>query len=287
MIWMFRWLLKGKVVKKNLSHMYAEIVNYRVLWIAIILCVVGFLFIFIGTPNPNASANPNKWYAVLCSLGGSLFAAGILSTLWEVLAKRAFAEEMLHRAGLAKDITAAGILQIVDSFRSDEMKWSELLQHTKCLDIFVCWAKTWRNHNKEHLQSIVANPEGRIRLVLPDPDHEPTITYLANSFEGYDIDRIKQEINEAIKFFKDLDQIAGKTVGHIEIWCVGRSPQFSWYRLDYQAVFAFYAHRGKVAVPTVVCNKEGYLYDFANKEFEFFFSGKGEARRVYPENQEC
>ena len=272
---------------KDLADIYAKITNYRVLVIAIILCLIGFIFIWLGTPDPNASANPSKWNEILCSLGGSIFAAGILSSLWELFAKRAFAQEMLHRAGLTKDITAAGIVQVVDNFRSDDMRWSEYLQNTKCLDIFVCWAKTWRNHNKEHLESIVADPQGRIRLVLPDPDHEPTITYLANSFEGYDKNGIQRDIMEAIQFFKDLDRISDTTLGHVEIWCVGRSPQFSWYRLDHQAVFAFYAHRGKKAVPTVVCKKEGYLYNFANEEFEFFFSKKSKARRVYPENQEC
>ena len=72
----------------------------------------------------------------------------------------------------------------------------------------------------------------------------------------------------------------------MSIWLVKRTPFFSWYRIDARTViFAFYAHRGKTSVPSVVCRRGGHLFDFADAEFSFLLSPESGARKFTNEEK--
>lgn len=268
---------------RNMSNKFwVLVVNFRVIIIAIFVSLFGFALIYFNTPGPSQTISFTKWQTILCSLGGTLFSVGFISILWDLAAKRAFAEEILTRANLSNDVIKAGLIQIADNFRSPEVNWHEMLKHTKTLDVFVCWAYTWRNQHQELLKEIINTPNGKIRVILPDPEHESTIQNLSNSFSGYNEQKVRDRINEAIDFFIDMDRPEGVPLNHLEIWLIDRDPKYSWYRMDNCSVFAFYAHRGKEKVPTLVSKKDGYLYNFSCKEFEFFFSEQSNARIIYP-----
>ena len=266
---------------KNLWRVYATVVTYRVILMAVSLCIIGFILITVGTKPASESITQTRLDVILVSVGATLLSAGVLSSLWELLAKRAYTEETLKRVGLKNDVVKAGVVQFVDNFRSSEIDWGDLLGNAKELDLFVCWAYTWRNMNKEKLEGILSRKGGKIRLILPDLDDELIVKRLSHDFKGYDEEKVRQRISDAIDFFKELDSNAAS--GQVEIWCISRSPQFSWYRVDTKVIFAFSAHRGKDAVPTIVGQQGGFLYDFAVMEFEFLFEPtQSTSRRVYP-----
>lgn len=83
-------------------------------------------------------------------------------------------------------------------------------------------------------------------------------------------------------FFQKLHHERKNQSARVEISLVRRVPLFSWYRLDEQvAVLACYAHRQKVsAIPTFVCRRGGFLYEFAAQEFDYLLSDVAGARRV-------
>lgn len=268
------------------KYVWIIIVSFRVVLISILLCFLGFLLIYFNTPDPSKTNSITKWQTIFCSLGSTLFAAGLISVLWDLFAKRAFAEEILARAHLSNDILKAGLIQFIDSFRSKDMDWHKLLKSTTSLDVFVCWAYTWRNQYDDLLREIISDRRGRIRIILPHPEHKPTIMNLASCFSDKNEEQIKNIIDEAIHYFEelDLDKVSGNPMNRVEVWLVGRDPKYSWYLMDNYGVFAFYAHRGKEKVPTLVFKKGGYLYEYACKEFEYLTSEQSNAIKVYPKD---
>ena len=266
---------------KNLWGVYAKVVTHRVILIAVGLCIIGFVLITMGMKKPSGSMMQTRMDVILVSVGATLLSAGMLSSLWELFAKRAYTEETLRRVGLKNDVVKAGIVQFVDNFRSAEIDWEDILVNARELDLFVCWAYTWRNMYQEKLKGIINRKAGKIRLILPDLEDDLIVKRLSHDFKDYDDEKVKQRISEAIDFFKELD--SNEESGHVEIWCISCSPQFSWYRIDNKVVFAFSAHRGKDAVPVIIGQEGGFLYDFATKEFEFLFEPtRSRSRRVYP-----
>ncbi len=253
---------------------------------AMLLVITGSLLLYWSACD-GCWAQWSSPRAFVQAFGALLLASGLLAVLWDLFTKRAFAEKILDLAGLARDVNAAGITQVVRSFRGKELNWHDLLNNVRSLDLFVCWAKTWRNSYQENLQAILARKGGQITVVLPDPEDDATMSSLDNHFAGYTKDRICNEIREACDFFVKLHQDRAEHTSCLRIWLVKRAPLFSWYRIDgTTAVFAFYAHRGKTSVPSIVCTRGGHLFDFANAELSFLLSSESGAREFPIEEED-
>jgi len=253
---------------------------YRTILIGILVGLLGIGLLW-WTADQGRWANATSWQAFGQQLGSLFVVTGLLTLLWDLFSRRAFAQELLELTGLAACVRSAGVTKIASSFRA-ELEWGELLRDARALDVFVCWARTWRNQHETHLAAILERKGGLIRVVLPDYEHADTVAAMANHFADYDGDRVRQEIKDAVAFFKALHQSRKHKDARVEVYLVKRVPLFSWYLIDESAaVLAFYAHRAKVSsVPALVCQRGGYLYDFAAKEFEFLSVTTNEARAV-------
>jgi hypothetical protein len=81
-----------------------------------------------------------------------------------------------------------------------------------------------------------------------------------------EVETVKQEISDAIKFFERRKE---RAKGSIEIYVTKVMPLFTFYRFNSKAVFALYNHRaGQQAVPSFVCDEDGFLFKFLSDEFE-------------------
>jgi len=77
---------------------------------------------------------------------------------------------------------------------------------------------------------------------------------------------MKREIEVARAFFQHQKE---KAKGELEIYFSAIVPVFTFYRFNNKAVFALYNHRvGKLPVPTVICDNEGFLFHYITAEFE-------------------
>jgi len=212
-----------------------------------------------------------NFQAIIMDMGGLLFVSATITLVWDFFLKRAFLDEILSKANISKELSFAGIIKISDSFHNKDIDWSSYFKHVKKLDIFFAYGRTWRNNHNEELQRLALSNDVRIRVVLPNPDDEITISELSRKFD-YTKDQLKELINETKNYFIELSKKQAK----ISIWLLPLSPYFSFYRFDYVGILALYTHRkDRASVPTFVCDEGGTLYNYIRQEFAAMIGTKG------------
>lgn len=146
----------------------------------------------------------------------------------------------------------------------EEVEWDELFRDVSKLDIAVAYARTWRTTHRGRLERATA-AGARVRLFLPDPDDQATVSTLADRF-NMDSARLQREIREAIGDFRSLAVGNG---GSLEVYLRAGDVVFSCYRFDSHAVITLYSHgrKRRTQVPTFVV-RGGELYDFVYSELE-------------------
>jgi hypothetical protein len=201
--------------------------------------------------------------ALVNGVAGLLIVSMGLGLLWQLGGKRAFAREILESATAGTDADAAGLTRIGMNY-AVVPDWEALFRDVRKLDIFFAYGRTWRNLNIQRLQSVAMRADTRIRVFLPDPEHEETIARLAERFEMESVGLVSA-INEAQGVYSHLACAAGSTV---EVYHRQGDSLFSCYRFDNTAVMTLYSHqRVRTEVPTFVCRAGGFLYDFLREEF--------------------
>jgi len=227
---------------RNKAALLVERVNLRSLALSLLIVAIGFLLIY-------CSENGEWWkehdviQGTVREIGKLLLATAILATAWDIYGKRAFLDEILAKAQIASEIRSAGIIKITDTFHTD-IDWHEYFRSVRHLDIFFAYGRTWRNTHIQELQSVAARRGSRIRVVLPDPDDQQTVTELSRRFNTPP-DHIIESIREAEQFFEDLRRNAyskDPQAAEIEVWFLPAGPQYSSYRFDDLAVLALYNH---------------------------------------------
>jgi hypothetical protein len=261
---------------QNPRKWLAEVVTHRVTWIAVSLAASGFALVWLGA-STGLPAGTSFWPAIASAVGAALIASAVLNTLWELAVKRAFSRELAQKLHLAHSVEVAGLDMLYPSFRDTDIDWQSFLD-TRQLDLFVCWANRWRGTHQERLESILSVNRARIRVALPDLDNEDVLRTLDLHFSDYDKDNIRREIRSAISFFRELAQNSQAEDAVVEVWLVPRIPFMSWYRTDTHVIFALYAHRGRQPVPSFLCRRGGFLFEFCEREFEFIISANSGAR---------
>lgn len=178
-----------------------------------------------------------------------------------------------------KDLKSAGLVRVFRSFQNS-IDWKSYFETAKELDVFFAYGRTWRHTHSENLRKLASRDGSSIRVVLPDPDDQITMTDMAKHF-SYTIDELRGYIAEAVEDFKGLSVSAGVYKAKVEIWFYPGSHQFSFYRFDNVVIMATYSHtRERTPVPTLVCTEGGALYAFLANEFQMLTKEGGLARRI-------
>lgn len=198
--------------------------------------------------------------------GGTLLATGLLTIGWDLVGRRAFADEVLAKARVGADIDRAGIIRITDQYL-EAVEWDELFRDVKRLDIVVAYGSTWRNTHRGRLERVAARPGTRLRVFLPDPGDHDTMRVLAERFD-MKVEDITAKVAEAVKDFKSLRRPDGGTV---EVRLRKGDLVFTCYRFDSRAVLTLYSHsrERRTHVPTFVVS-EGQLFEFVYGELKAF-----------------
>src|ERR1700688_4697803 len=242
-----------------------ERVNLRVgLW-SILIALAGLGILLISTPIGKAGYARSG--VLLEESGAALFIAGVLAVIWEWGGKRAFADEVLAKANMSRDLAEAGVDTIVMSFKDHRVDWDILFKNACRLDLFVAWGATWRNTQAEQIEKLLSDPDAKLRVVFPDPEVPHIRESLAARFT-MDGEAVKRMINEARDFFQHQKEKASGR-GKLEIYFSAVVPVFTFYKFNNKAVLALYNHRiGKTPVPALVCDRDGFLFKFIAAEFE-------------------
>jgi hypothetical protein len=250
------------MIIKNVKDV-AERVNLKMLLVSVLIAAIGLALIVLS--EPISTYGYHKIGSVVREWGVLMFASVAIAVLWDVAGKRAFADEILAKANMSRDLADAGIDIVTKSFQDRRISWDDLFKNACKLDMFVAYAHTWRNTNIERMDSMLSDKDSRIRIILPDAADEDIVRLLALRFETQPAN-VKRDIYAAKEFFEHRKK---RAKGTVEIYFMSVIPLFSFYRFNNKVVFALYNHRaGRLPVPTFVADEEGFLFKYFTDEFE-------------------
>lgn len=246
----------------SIGTILKERVNWRVAATVSIAAVVATLLFWWSSTlkiHPVASS-------VLDNVASTLLVTALLSAAWEFIAKRAFLDEVLYKAGISRELALSGIEQARPTFH-DWIVWPDLLDNSPTLEMFIAYGHSWRGSRLQSLRAWLKKGDTRLTITLPDPKDATTCDALAGRFQISRSDIIRH-IQEALKAFLEL-QSECKDPTAIQVFLTRRIITFSFYRFRQRAIVALYLHRdGKLNVPTFQVCRGGWFFDFISNESE-------------------
>ena len=262
-----------------------ERTNLRTFTVSLLLFLLGVVLLIFS--EANEAIGKTAWLkAVIANLGGLLVATISIATLWELFSKRAFLDELLAKAGLAEDIRTLGLVGLsVNPLRGTD--FPKLIRTTTRLDIFVCYANTWRATHEEDLRALARKQNVRVRLLVPNPENKEIMKELAHRFGSASPEVLAEKINVAISEMKSIFSTSGNATAKFSVWIHDENPVTSFYLFDNVAVVTLYKHaRGRGNVPTFVAERGGTLFNYVQAEVEAMTKGVDThgplAQQIYP-----
>jgi hypothetical protein len=229
--------------------------------VSLIFVLFGGVLLYLSGWGPIGDSQ--SWSAFLSQLGGLILATGLITFAWDLVGRRAFADEVLAKAKLSADVVESGITRVTNQYLED-VAWADLFQDVKKLDIFVSYGNTWRNSHRARLEQAAARSDCTIRVFLPDYRHEPTMAVLADRF-SMTTTELSTKVQEAMRDFKALATPGGATV---EVYLREGDLVFTAYRFDSKAVLTLYTHqKRRTQVPTFVMTS-GALFGYVQQELD-------------------
>jgi hypothetical protein len=242
---------------------------------ACVLCACGVALYYLSE-TIGISTN-TVWHSVIQQVASVFLATGILSIAWEFFAKRDFADEILEKAGISRELESSKLVQLTDEYLV-AVNWNELFSATRSLDIFFAYGASWRISRRAELESFLAKDGSRLRVILPDPIAKKTIKELAGRF-GYTPVKLKRYIKESTEFFLGLTPGRGSQV---EVHYTKITPLASMYRFADFGVMTFYNHgKGRGSVPTFVFKRGGLLFSYLDKNFHSLVDDSARPTRLF------
>lgn len=270
--------------KKNRLQLLKQIVNLRTLFAVVILAVFGIVLLAVTIIGWFQS---HKILSSLCTQVGGLFVVTASITLvWELVGKRAFAEEILEKANLSRELAQAGIIKVFSSFHEREIDWLDFFETACEIDLFFLYAHSWRSACRSQLRTFLSEPKRRLRVILPDPSNNDVLTPIARNCD-MTVELLKQRIEEARDEFVDLSKRTSANGSVVEIWFLPTVPTFSFYCSNLLVILALYTNRREKAnVPTLVCKKHGIIYRYIREEVTGMLEGEIPiATKWYPKQE--
>src|SRR5438477_10459442 len=150
----------------DVVRLLTERVNLRIQLVSLVFVILGLGMMFLSLSV--GGAGYHKTATLLEESGVAVFISGVLAVLWELAGKRAFADEILAKANMSRDLAEAGINVFTGDFRDHRIPWSDLFKCSNKLDIFVSYASTWRNIHLSDIERLLARNDGHMRVILSD-----------------------------------------------------------------------------------------------------------------------
>jgi transcriptional regulator with XRE-family HTH domain len=156
-----------------------------------------------------------------------------------------------------------GIAKFYSDFVDIEGDWDALFAVSSTLDLAIMYGATWRNTHRKRLQTLAERPDGRVRLVLPDPSSNSPMVGCYAHMLGTSPEDFRHKITEAIDDFQSVGPRR-----HIEIYLTESVFRHAIYLFAHQAVLALYALCGeRISTPAFLAS-DGELLSFVRLDFD-------------------
>lgn len=268
-----------------MAKYFKEITNLRTIVASAIVFGIGIILLLL---SESLTFQPGyTWIkSSISNLGGLLVATISIATLWELFSKRSFLDELLEKTAFAEDIRSTGLMGIsMNPVRGPD--FTKIIRNAERLDIFVCYANTWRATYEEDLRYLASKKKTRIRLIVPDPNNSEIMKELAHRFKVSNEKQMADRVLHAIEEYKSLFLSPKNATLDFSIWVHNEIPITSFYRFDKCAVLTLYKHaKGRGNVPSLIAERGGSLYGYIEAEVDSLIKGIQEqpplAKKIYP-----
>lgn len=182
-------------------------------------------------------------------------AAFLVNFLWELFAKRRFAESIFAVAEISRNIKQSGVDHIDTDFIN--IDWRTELSRTHSITAIVTYARTWRHANNSALEQFAKSKDNKFTVILPNCEDENIMAEFDRRY-NYNSGETRKAIEEAIKEFSHMGA---------DIYLYKGSLQATYYVMDNVAIMAFFKHsQGRGPVPYIRAESTGKFYDYIEKE---------------------
>jgi hypothetical protein len=160
-------------------------------------------------------------------------------------------------------VSGPGVVKFYPDFVDIADGWVSLFASSSTLDLAIMYSATWRNTCRKHLHAIVGRPDGRIRVVLPDPAVDSILIALYAQNLGIAPDDLRGRVHAAIADFRAMEPHR-----HVEVYITTRAYRHSIYMFANCAILALYALCGERIPTPALLVSEGGLLSFLRVDFD-------------------
>lgn len=219
------------------------------------LLIINFLFVEKITCD-----SVRIFFATLVSTVATVLLANVL---WELLAKKNFANSLLDLVKISENISKSGIDTVYVDFR--DINWNEEFKNTKSFTAAFTYAYSWRNTYQNAIERYAGSSKRRksMRIVVPDPEDPNCMKELDRRFNS-ETGATRKKIEDCIKYFKDIGA---------NVYLYKGTLQSSYYMLDKVSIMSFFPHaKEKGSVPAIRASKSGNMYAYISKDLDSLIS---------------
>ena len=174
---MFKELTKGNLVTIIFS---------------LIATIISFVIVVYLIPIINGD---NQIKLFLTTIVSTIGAAFLVNFLWEIFAKKRFAESIFEVAKISKNIEQSGVDHI-DTYFSG-INWRAELSKTHNFTAIFTYAQTWRNSNRVAIQNFTRKKKNEFVVVMPDYEDDDIMAEFDRRY-NYKPGKTKSLIYEAV-----------------------------------------------------------------------------------------
>jgi hypothetical protein len=268
------------VAKSQKHSPYHETTTWKTRGWAIGLGLTGIIGLFL-TSGGDWVADWKLLQTVIRELSGLTIASVALALLWELKVRRSFVDEVLALSAISASVKEAGIVEATTEFYED-IRWRDLLQNAKRVDVLLSFGRTWRSNNSQLLTELAGRKGLVVRLAMPDQTDKDLVNILAQ--------RYRKSVEDILSRLKDTeDDFRKRFTGakaKLEIWRLRFPPLYTYYRIDNRAVFTSYRHReDKGAVVVLSVMQPGFFFKFLEDEFKACLENSALSTKAFPEKK--
>lgn len=221
--------------------------NLITIIISLIAAIVSFGCVVYLIPQITNTQMQLFFTTVISTIG----AAFLVNFLWEIFAKKRFAESVLEMAKISKNIEQSGVDHIDIDFSS--INWQAELTKTHNLTAIFTYAQTWRNSNRVTIQRFTAKRKNRFTVIMPDYENKDIMAEFDRRY-NYEDGKTGELIKEAVMDYCELGA---------KVYLFNKSLQATYYIMDNVALMAFFKHSpGKSTVPYIRAESSGSFYNY-------------------------
>lgn len=225
--------------------------NLLTIFLSCIAAIISFVCtVYVSPLIKNEYAR--LFFATVVSTIGAAF---LVNLLWEIFAKKRFAESIFETAKISKNIEQSGVDHIDTDFSS--INWKSELSHTHNLTAIVTYAQTWRNSNRVAIKEFTKKKKNNFTVIMPDYENAEIMAEFDRRY-NYEPGKTSRLIQEAVLDYTDMGA---------KVYLFTRSLLDTYYVMDNVALMAFFKHSpGKSTVPYIRAESTGSFYSYILNE---------------------